>query len=189
MATTTDDDAAATFDPLRPGLIRIAYRMLGSVAEAEDIVQDAWLRWHQTDRAAVRDVAAYLARIVARLCLDHLKSARVRRESYIGPWLPEPVIEPVDDERDDLTLTLMMALERLSPLERAALAWTEALTLVSQTHAPDDVYAQLKAQFSEEEQAKLTLAIVTINGWNRFSIGFRAIHPVQRPTASTHVAA
>jgi RNA polymerase sigma-70 factor (ECF subfamily) len=124
----SDLGAAAEFNRFRPRLVRIAYRMLGSIAEAEDMVQEAWLRWHQSERTAVRDPKAYLARIVARLCLDHLKSARVRRESYIGPWLPDPVIEPeveapgglLADDRDDLTLTLMMALERLSPLERAA---------------------------------------------------------------------
>jgi RNA polymerase sigma-70 factor (ECF subfamily) len=115
------DDAAATFAQLRPRLTRIAYRMLGSVAEAEDVVQDAYLRWHDTDRAAVNDAQAYLAKTVTRLCLDHLKSARVKRETYIGPWIPEPMIEPDETlEADDITLTLMMALERLSPLERAA---------------------------------------------------------------------
>ncbi|PYE87399.1 sigma-70 family RNA polymerase sigma factor [Phyllobacterium leguminum] len=113
-------DLGAAFETLRPRLIRIAYRMLGSVAEAEDIVQDAWLRWTAKDRASVRDPKAFLARIVTRLCLDHMKSARVRRETYPGTWLPEPVVELVEDEDDDLTLTLMMALERLSPLERAA---------------------------------------------------------------------
>jgi RNA polymerase sigma-70 factor, ECF subfamily len=122
--SSSDSDAATVFAQLRPRLVRIAYRMLGSVAEAEDMVQEAWLRWHQSERSAVRDPKAYLARVVARLCLDHLKSARVRRESYVGPWLPEPVIEapvdPIEDDRDDLTLHLMMALERLSPLERAA---------------------------------------------------------------------
>lgn len=118
-----DDDAAATFRPLRPRLVRIAYRMLGSVAEAEDAVQDAYIRWHQTDRDAVRDPAAFLTRTVTRLCLDVLKSARHKRETYVGPWLPEPLLatedEDVPDEHD-LTLTLMLALERLSPLERAA---------------------------------------------------------------------
>jgi RNA polymerase sigma-70 factor (ECF subfamily) len=115
------DDAAATFAPLRPRLTRIAYRMLGSVAEAEDIVQDAFLRWHAADRATVTDAKAYLAKTVTRLCLDHLTSARVPRETYIGPWIPEPMIEADEtDDADDITLTLMMALERLSPLERAA---------------------------------------------------------------------
>jgi RNA polymerase sigma-70 factor, ECF subfamily len=120
MAAMSSEDAAATFDPLRPRLIRIAYRMLGSVADAEDMVQEAFLRWLDADRGAVREPEAYLRRVVTRLCLDHLKSARHRRETYIGPWLPEPVVEAAEDEIDDVTLPLMMALERLSPLERAA---------------------------------------------------------------------
>lgn len=121
MQPQRPDDAAGTFAPLRPRLTRIAYRMLGSVAEAEDIVQDAYLRWHGTDRSAVSNPKAFLSKTVTRLCLDHLKSARVKRETYIGPWVPEPMIEPPEtDEADDITLTLMMALERLSPLERAA---------------------------------------------------------------------
>jgi RNA polymerase sigma factor (sigma-70 family) len=97
--------------------------MTGSLAEAEDLVQEAWLRWARTDEA-VGTPAAFLTRIVTRLCLDHMKSARVRREAYVGAWLPEPLIGSADprDEpaADDLTLTLMLALERLSPLERAA---------------------------------------------------------------------
>jgi RNA polymerase sigma-70 factor, ECF subfamily len=121
MMSTSGRDAAATFDPLRPKLTRIAYRMLGSVADAEDVVQDAFLRWFDTDRDVVREPEAYLRRVVTRLCLDRLKSARHRRETYIGPWLPEPVVEAAeDDDIDDVTLPLMMALERLSPLERAA---------------------------------------------------------------------
>lgn len=120
MSTTQALDAAASFDPLRPKLIRVAYRMMGSVADAEDIVQDAFLRWLSTDRSAVREPEGFLRRIVTRLCLDQLKSARRRREVYPGPWLPEPVVESEEDEIDDVTLPLMMALERLSPLERAA---------------------------------------------------------------------
>jgi RNA polymerase sigma-70 factor, ECF subfamily len=111
-------DAAASFHPLRPRLARIAYRMLGSVADAEDVVQDAFLRWMGADRAAIREPEAFLRRVVTRLCLDQLKSARARRETYVGPWLPEPVVE--EDETDDVTLPLMLALERLTPLERAA---------------------------------------------------------------------
>ncbi|MGV1683719.1 sigma-70 family RNA polymerase sigma factor [Sphingopyxis sp. NJF-3] len=111
-------DAAASFDPLRPLLTRVAYRMLGSVADAEDVVQDAFLRWLAADRDAVREPAAFLRRTVTRLCLDQLKSARRARETYIGPWLPDPLIE--EEEEDDVTLPLMLALERLSPLERAA---------------------------------------------------------------------
>jgi RNA polymerase sigma-70 factor (ECF subfamily) len=120
MMTTPAASAAAAFDPLRPKLIRVAYRMLGSVADAEDMVQEAFLRWLDADRDAVREPEAYLRRVVTRLCLDHLKSARHRRETYIGPWLPEPVVEAAEDDIDDVTLPLLMALERLSPLERAA---------------------------------------------------------------------
>jgi len=115
------DSVADTFSRLRPRLIRIAYRMLGSVAEAEDIVQEGFIRWHQTDRSGVLNEEAFLVRTITRLCLDHLKSARVRRETYVGNWLPEPIFDPSEDETDsDITLTLMLALERLSPLERAA---------------------------------------------------------------------
>ncbi|KWE51803.1 RNA polymerase subunit sigma [Burkholderia ubonensis] len=111
-------DAAASFDPLRRLLVRVAYRMLGSVADAEDIVQEAFIRWMDVDRNEVRVPEAFLRRMVMRLCLDQLKSARHQRETYVGPWLPEPVVE--EDEQEDVTLPLMLALERLSPLERAA---------------------------------------------------------------------
>ena len=111
-------DAAASFDPLRPLLARMAYRMLGSVADAEDVVQDAFIRWLGTDRVNVREPAAFLRRTVTRLCLDQIKSARHQRETYVGPWLPDPLVE--EEETDDITLPLMLALERLSPLERAA---------------------------------------------------------------------
>jgi RNA polymerase sigma-70 factor (ECF subfamily) len=111
-------DAAESFDPLRPRLIRVAYRMLGSMADAEDVVQDAFLRWLATDRDAVREPEAFLRRIVTRLSLDQLKSARVRREHYVGEWLPDPVFEA--EPVEDVTLPLMLALDRLSPLERAA---------------------------------------------------------------------
>ena len=111
-------EAAASFEPLRPKLIRVAYRMLGSVADAEDVVQEAFIRWMNAERAEVRVPEAFLRRMVMRMCLDELKSARHQRETYIGPWLPDPVIE--EEEQDDVTLPLMLALERLSPLERAA---------------------------------------------------------------------
>lgn len=118
MAPQSQEDAAASFDPLRPKLIRVAYRMLGSVADAEDVVQEAFIRWMGADRHAVREPEAFLRRTVTRLCLDQLKSARRQRETYVGPWLPDPVVE--DEEEEDVTLPLMLALERLSPLERAA---------------------------------------------------------------------
>ena len=111
-------EAAASFEPLRPKLIRVAYRMLGSVADAEDVVQEAFIRWMNAERAEVRVPEAFLRRMVMRMCLDELKSARHQRETYIGPWLPDPVVE--EEEQDDVTLPLMLALERLSPLERAA---------------------------------------------------------------------
>ena len=114
----TREDAAAGFEPLRPSLMRVAYRMLGSVADAEDIVQEAFVRWMGTDRGDVREPEAFLRRTVTRLCLDQLKSARHARETYVGPWLPDPVVE--EEAAEDVTLPLMLALERLSPLERAA---------------------------------------------------------------------
>jgi len=119
MARGTQMDAAARFDPLRPRLTRVAYRMLGSLADAEDVVQEAFIRWMGADRQDIREPEAFLRRIVTRLCLDQLKSARVQRETYVGPWLPEPLVEEEDDA-EDVTLPLMLALERLSPLERAA---------------------------------------------------------------------
>lgn len=126
MPVTRPDAATEVFQAQRPRLLRLAYRMLGSLAEAEDIVQEAWLRWQRADRAAVQAPAAYLGRTVTRLCLDALKSARARRETYVGAWLPEPLAEAVVAPQsetlpsDELTYTLMLALERLSPLERAA---------------------------------------------------------------------
>ncbi|MBJ2149894.1 sigma-70 family RNA polymerase sigma factor [Paracoccus sp. IB05] len=110
------------FETQRPRLLRLGYRMLGSRHDAEDVVQEAFLRWHHSDQGAVLEPAAWLTRVVSRLCLDQMKSARARREAYPGTWLPEPLIEPEEDAMrpDNLTLTLMMALERLSPLERAA---------------------------------------------------------------------
>jgi len=115
-------DPTDIFQAQRPRLLRLAYRMLGSQAEAEDIVQEAWLRWQGSAHDTVREPAAWLTRIVSRLCLDQMRSARARHETYPGVWLPEPLIEPEGDDLrpDNLTLTLMMALERLSPLERAA---------------------------------------------------------------------
>jgi len=114
------EEAAASFEPVRPRLLRVAYRMLGSMADAEDVVQDAFLRWLGADRPAVKEPEGFLVRTVTRLCLDALKSARHRRETYIGPWLPEPVLDTDEEIETDVTLPLLMALERLSPLERAA---------------------------------------------------------------------
>jgi len=112
------DDSVISFDAHRANLLRLAYRMLGSMADAEDVLQEAYIRWARTEREEVRVEGAFLRRIVTRLCLDHLKSSRSRREDYVGPWLPEPVVETAPEE--DVTLPLLLALERLSPLERAA---------------------------------------------------------------------
>lgn len=110
------------FVGFRPKLIRLAYRMLGSVTDAEDVVQDAYLRWLKMDIDAVREPGAVLRTIVTRLCINELSCARRTRETYLGPWLPEPIFNDENEEGliDDITLPLMMALERLSPLERAA---------------------------------------------------------------------
>jgi RNA polymerase sigma-70 factor (ECF subfamily) len=118
MAVNRHEDAAGSFDPLRQKLMRVAYRMLGSVADAEDVLQETFIRWMGADRSEVREPEAFLRRTVTRLCLDQLKSARRQRETYVGPWLPDPVVE--EEEEEDVTLPLMLALERLSPLERAA---------------------------------------------------------------------
>lgn len=119
MSDIPSDDATSSFDPVRGKLAATAYRMLGSLADAEDVVQDAFLRWLATDRGAVDNPAAYLHRTVTRLCLDELKSGRRKREIYPGTWLPEPTVEDDEEGSDDVTLPLMLALERLSPLQRA----------------------------------------------------------------------
>jgi len=119
------DTALEAFQSQRRRLFGIAYRMLGSVAEAEDIVQNAWLRWDGADRDAIGDPAAFLTTVVTRLCLNELDSARVRRESYVGPWLPEPVSTAEDplvgaERGEALSLAVLLLLERLSSAERAA---------------------------------------------------------------------
>jgi RNA polymerase sigma-70 factor (ECF subfamily) len=119
-------NSAASFEPYRRRLLGLAYRMLGSIAEAEDAVQETYLRWHATDRDKVSDPKAFLMTTTTRICLDMLTSARARREEYIGPWLPEPVIDTAalaPDRRtelaEDLSIALLLTLDRLSPLERA----------------------------------------------------------------------
>lgn len=117
-------EADRLFEERRPALEKLAYRMLGSLADAEDVVQDAWLRWRAAERADIDNPPAFLATIVTRLCLDQLKSGRARREDYVGVWLPDPIVEAevVDplEVADEVGVALMLVLERLSPLERAA---------------------------------------------------------------------
>ena len=119
----------AEFDRLRPYLRRVAYSHLGSLSEAEDLVQEAWLRLARVDRAEIRDLRAWLTRVVSRLALDALTSARARREQYVGPWLPEPLVQPADDTSDpaaradldeDVSMAMLIVLESLSPAERSA---------------------------------------------------------------------
>jgi RNA polymerase sigma-70 factor, ECF subfamily len=117
-------DLAAEFEALRPQLTRVAYGMLGSLAEAEDIVQEAWLRLGRADRAAIDDLRAWLTTVVGRLALDALGSARARRESYVGEWLPEPLVEEYEEDNPTLdeavSTALLVVLEHLSPAERTA---------------------------------------------------------------------
>ncbi|WP_248965104.1 RNA polymerase sigma-70 factor [Sphaerisporangium perillae] len=130
-AASALDQAASVFEGLRPRLFGIAYRMLGSSAEAEDVVQDVWVRWQSADRAAVMDPAAFLATATTRLAMNVAQSARRRREAYVGPWLPEPVDTSADpyaraERGEALELAVLLLLERLTPTERAAYVLRES---------------------------------------------------------------
>lgn len=126
------DDPTEEFERYRPMLLGLAYRMLGSMWDAEDVVQDAFIKWAGADRAVVREPRAYLLTIVSRLAIDQLRSARVSREEYLGPWLPEPVetpaLGPLDtaELRDTVSYAVMHLMERLSPPERAVFVLREA---------------------------------------------------------------
>lgn len=120
-------DAAAGFEPNRARLFGLAYRMLGSRAEAEDVVQEAYVRWHQSDRDAIRNAEAWLVTAATRLAIDRLRALRTEREAYVGPWLPEPMMRDIPPPPDrhlelasDLSVAFMVLLERLGPEERAA---------------------------------------------------------------------
>jgi RNA polymerase sigma-70 factor (ECF subfamily) len=126
---------ADVFAVCRPRLLGIAYGLMGELTEAEDVVQDAWLRWEQADRDAVRNAESFLVTVTTRLALDRLRSARARREVYVGPWLPEPLIvdpetpEEKAIEAEQLSMALLCALERLNPVERAVLVLRYAFDL------------------------------------------------------------
>ncbi|WP_419992961.1 RNA polymerase sigma-70 factor [Streptomyces boninensis] len=134
-ATDTAADAAA-FEEHRPLLTQVAYRMLGRIADAEDVVQDAWLRWSAADRTEVREPRAFLVRITTRLAIDRLRQVQSRREAYVGPWLPEPLATDLGGEvpdtaeqavlADSVSLAVLVVLESLSPLERAVFVLREA---------------------------------------------------------------
>ncbi|GAB2588296.1 DNA-directed RNA polymerase sigma-70 factor [Paractinoplanes abujensis] len=128
----------STFDQHRRLLFAVAYRILGSATDAEDAVQEAWLRWSAADRSEVADPKAYLARIVTRQALDQLRAARHERETYIGPWLPEPT------EKDDISTALLVVLETLSPIERAVFVLKDIF---------DFPYGEIAAAVDRSEQA------------------------------------
>ena len=132
IAMAETDWDASTFEAHRPLLFSIAYRMLGSASEAEDVVQDAWLRARQDEDADVRSPRAYLTTIVTRLCIDHLRSAERTRMVYPGPWLPEPLAEPNQESAalaSSLTTAFLVMLERLTPTERAVFLLREVFEL------------------------------------------------------------
>jgi RNA polymerase sigma-70 factor (TIGR02957 family) len=114
------------FDEYRNLLFAVAYRVLGSAADAEDAVQDAWVRWSGADRSKVADPKAYLVRIVTNLAMDRLRSAARQRETYVGPWLPEPIITDEAADADSVSMALLVVLESLTPLERAVFVLKEA---------------------------------------------------------------
>ncbi|MFD0209005.1 RNA polymerase sigma-70 factor [Streptomyces hirsutus] len=133
MSTDTVTDA---FEEHRPVLLGVAYRMLGRVADAEDVVQEAWLRWAGGDRSAVREPRAYLVRVTTRLAIDRLRQIKARGETYVGPWLPEPYLTDFGDTTPDtaeqvvltesVSLAVLVVMESLSPLERAVFVLREA---------------------------------------------------------------
>ncbi|GHJ39108.1 RNA polymerase sigma factor SigJ [Streptomyces sp. TS71-3] len=153
------DRAVDVFQEHRPVLMGVAYRMLGRVADAEDVVQEAWLRWSDADRDAVRSPRAYLIRVVTRLAIDRLRQITARREAYVGPWLPEPLVtdldrtEPDAAERvvlaDTVSLAVLVVLESLSPLERAVFVLREAFGLP---------FAEIAATLDRSEPAVRQLA-------------------------------
>ena len=133
MATNTETDV---FEEHRPVLMGVAYRMLGRVADAEDVVQEAWLRWSGADRSEVREPRAYLVRVTTRLAIDRLRQVKARGETYVGPWLPEPYVTDFGDTvpdtaeqavlADSVSLAVLVVMESLSPLERAVFVLREA---------------------------------------------------------------
>jgi RNA polymerase sigma-70 factor (TIGR02957 family) len=160
-----DDDPTLTFDSHRRRLQGIAYRMLGSVAEAEEVVQDAWLRWHEADKASFDSAEAWLVTVVTRLSIDRLRTAKVQREHYIGAWMPEPTLTESPDtpeeslERaDNISVAFLAVLERLAPEARAAFLMREvfdadydevALTLGKSEAACRQLVHRAKAQVQD----------------------------------------
>jgi RNA polymerase sigma-70 factor (ECF subfamily) len=159
MGVVTTETATDVFEAHRPVLLGVAYRMLGRVADAEDVVQDAWLRWSAADRADVREPRGYLVRVTTRLAIDRLRQIKARGETYVGPWLPEPYVTdfgatvPDTAERavlaDSVSLAVLVVLESLSPLERAVFVLREAFGFP---------YADIAAMLDRGEPAVRQLA-------------------------------
>ncbi|MFJ3621613.1 RNA polymerase sigma-70 factor [Streptomyces iakyrus] len=155
----TTETATDVFEAHRPVLLGVAYRMLGRVADAEDVVQEAWLRWSGSDRSDVREPRGYLVRITTRLAIDRLRQIKARGETYVGPWLPEPYVTdfggtvPDTAERavlaDSVSLAVLVVLESLSPLERAVFVLREAFGFP---------YADIAAMLDRGEPAVRQLA-------------------------------
>ena len=128
----TTASVSTVFEEARPHLMGVAYRMLGALSEAEDAVQETFLRWHRADRDEISNPKGWLTTVLCRLCIDELRSARVRRDAYTGPWLPEPVATDADDafdlleKADTISMAFMLILERLAPEERAAFLLRDA---------------------------------------------------------------
>lgn len=176
------DDGLSAFERARPRLFGVAYRMLGSAAEAEDVVQDVWTRWQSTDRGVVRDPQAFLTTTATRLAINVLQSARTRHETYVGPWLPEPVDTSADpglgaERGEALEFAVLLLLERLSPAERAAYVLREAFNYPHKeiaevlhveeanarqlvTRARQHVMDGRRARVSSDEQKRLLYAFI-----------------------------
>src|SRR5438552_11019757 len=131
----------ATFDQYRSLLFSVAYRMLGSVADAEDMLQETFIRWQQAPEDEIRSPRAFLVTIISRLCINHLQSARVQREEYVGQWLPEPFIDE-DHDPGSLSIAFLVLLERLNPIERAVFLLREVF---------DYEYAEIAAAVGQSE--------------------------------------
>jgi RNA polymerase sigma-70 factor (TIGR02957 family) len=147
-------DAVRVFDGHRGLLVSVAYRTLGSVSDAEDVVQEAWLRWSNLDHSGINDPRAFLVRVTTRLAIDRLRRAKARRETYVGPWLPEPVLTGRDVAEDvaiaeSVSMAMLVVLETLSPLERAVFVLREAFGMP---------YAEIGEIIGRKEEAVRQLA-------------------------------
>src|SRR5215210_2014770 len=149
-----ESDTTRVFDEHRELLIGVAYRVLGRVSDAEDVVQEAWLRWAKVDPAEVTDPRSFLVRVTTRLAIDRLRRVKARRESYVGPWLPEPVLTRQDPSEDaamaeSVSMAMLVVLETLSPLERAVFVLREAFGMP---------YAEIADVLGRKEEAVRQLA-------------------------------